>query len=155
MVSKNELTKEGYKKLERELRQLIDVDREKVKVQLAEARAQGDLSENADYDAARDKQAIVEARIKEIENILNNSVIIDENKKNANKVALGSEVTIRFLESGKEATYKIVGTVESDPIHGLISNACALGEAIVGKQTNDIVDVKAIKNYKVQIIKIA
>lgn len=155
MASKNELTKEGYKKLEKELRQLIDVDREKVKVQLAEARAQGDLSENADYDAARDKQAYVEARIKEIENILNNSVIIDENKKNANKVALGSEVTIRFLESGKEATYKIVGTVESDPIHGLISNACALGEAIVGKQVNDIIDVKAIKNYKVQIIKIA
>ena len=155
MASKNELTKEGYKKLEKELRQLIDVDREKVKVQLAEARAQGDLSENADYDAARDKQAYVEARIKEIESILNNSVIIDENKKNANKVALGSEVTIRFLESGKEAAYKIVGTVESDPIHGLISNACALGEAIVGKQVNDIVDVKAIKNYKVQIIKIA
>lgn len=155
MASKNELTKEGYKKLEKELRQLIDVEREKVKVQLAEARAQGDLSENADYDAARDKQAYVEARIKEIENILNNSVIIDENKKNANKVALGSEATIRFLESGKEATYKIVGTVESDPIHGLISNACALGEAIVGKQVNDIVDVKGIKNYKVQIIKIA
>ena len=92
MAEKTKLTKAGYKKLEEELRYLIDVVRDEVKRQLAEARAQGDLSENADYDAARQKQAEVESRIKEIEDILNNSEILEENSK-GNRVGLGSTVT--------------------------------------------------------------
>ena len=155
MSEKTKLTKAGYKKLEDELRQLISVTREEVKVQLAEARAQGDLSENADYDAARNKQAEVEARIKQIENILNNCEIIDEGaSKNKNKVSLGSTVTIRNLDTNKEESYMIVGTVESDPFNGKISNSCTLGEAIIGKSVGDIVEVKAIKTYKVEIVKI-
>ncbi len=153
MAEKTKLTKAGYKKLEDELRYLIDVEREEVKRQLAEARAQGDLSENADYDAARTKQAEVESRIKEIEYILNNCDIIEENSR-GNRVALGSTVKIKYLESGKEAEYMIVGSVESDPFNGKISNSCALGEAIIGKQVGDIVEVKAIKTYKVEILKI-
>ena len=102
MAEKIKLTKEGYKKQEERLRFLIEVERENVKVQLAEARAQGDLSENADYDAARGKQAEVEGRIKEIENILANAEIIEEGKANSKKVGLGSTVTIRFLENNKE-----------------------------------------------------
>ena len=154
MAEKTQLTKEGYKKLEDELRNLIDFVREEVKKQLAEARAQGDLSENADYDAARGKQAEVEGRIKEIENILANSEIIEEGKTSTKKVGLGSTVTIRFVENGKEASYMLVGTVESDPVHGKISNSCPLGEALVGKTVGDIVEVKAIKTYKVEILKI-
>ena len=154
MAEKIKLTKEGYKKLEERLRFLIDVERENVKVQLAEARAQGDLSENADYDAARGKQAEVEGRIKEIENILANAEIIEEGKASTKKVGLGSTVTIRFLESNKEASYMIVGTVESDPVNGKISNSCPLGEALVGKTVGDIIEVKAIKTYKVEILKI-
>ena len=153
MADKVKLTKAGYKKLEDELRYLLDEVREEVKKELVEARAQGDLSENADYDAARAKQAEVEARIKELENILSNAEIIDENVK-ANRIGLGSKVTIRMIDTGKEAEYMIVGTVESDPFNGKISNSCALGEAILGKTVGDVVDVKAVKNYKVQIVKI-
>ena len=153
MAEKTKLTKVGYKKLEDELRYLIDVVREEVKRELAEARAQGDLSENADYDAARSKQAEVENRIKEIENILSNCEIIEENVK-SNRVGLGSKVLIKNLDNGKEAEYMIVGSIESDPFAGKISNSCALGEAIVGKTVGDIVEVKAVKNYKVEILRI-
>ena len=144
MIEKQQLTREGYKKLEDELRNLIDVVRVDVKRQLAEARAQGDLSENADYDAARARQAEVEGRIKEIENILSNSEIIDDeakSKKGGNKVALGSTVTIKFVETGKEGKYMIVGTVESDPFNNKISNACPLGEALIGKVVGDVVGI--------------
>ncbi len=152
------LTKAGKENLEKELRELIDHTREEVKRQLTEARAQGDLSENADYDAARNRQAEVEGRIKEIENILSNAEIIDEEGKpgkKGNKVALGSVVTIRFVETGKEGKYMIVGTVESDPFNNKISNACPLGEALIGKVVGDVVDVKGPKSvYKVEVLKI-
>ena len=154
MAEKQKLTKAGYKKLQEELQYLVNDVREEVKRQLAEARAQGDLSENADYDAARSKQAEVEGRIKEIENILANADVIEESKASTKKVGLGSTVTIRFVDNGKEASYMIVGTVESDPVNGKISNSCPLGEALVGKTVGDIVEVKAIKTYKVEILKI-
>ena len=157
MVDKIKLTKAGKEELEKELRYLIDEAREEVKRQLAEARAQGDLSENADYDAARNRQAEVEGRIKEIEDILSNSELIADEKtqkKKGDKVALGSTVTIRFLENGKEDKFMIVGTVESDPFSNKISNASPLGEALIGKAVGDVVDVKAKKNYKVEIVKI-
>ena len=154
MAEKQKLTKAGYKKLQEELQYLVNDVREEVKRQLAEARAQGDLSENADYDAARSKQAEVEGRIKEIENILANADVIEESKASTKKVGLGSTVTIRFVDNGKEASYMIVGTVESDPVNGKISNSCPLGEALVGKTVGDIIEVKAIKTYKVEILKI-
>lgn len=158
MADKVVLTKAGKEELERELRELIDNTREEVKRQLAEARAQGDLSENADYDAARNRQAEVEGRIKELENILSNAEIIDDEAKGGkkgNKVALGSTVTIRFVESGKEGKYMIVGTVESDPFNNKISNASPLGEALIGKTVGDVVDVRGPKIvYKVEVLKI-
>jgi transcription elongation factor GreA len=155
MADKQKLTKAGYKKLQEELKYLVDVAREEVKRQLAEARAQGDLSENADYDAARGKQAEVEGRIKEIENILANADIIEESKASTKKVGLGSTVTIRYVdEDRKDQSFMIVGTVESDPVNGKISNSCPLGEALVGKTVGDIVEVKAIRTYKVEILKI-
>ena len=153
MAEKTKLTREGVRNLEDRLRFLIEVERENVKVQLAEARAQGDLSENADYDAARGRQAEIEAEIKNIEFTLNNYEIIDT-KASTKKVTLGSTVTIRNVDTSKESTFMIVGTVESDPVNGKISNACPLGEAIVGKSVGDIVDVKAVKQYKVEILKI-
>lgn len=153
MAEKTKLTKSGYKKLQEELRYLIDVVRDEVKRELAEARAQGDLSENADYDAARGKQAEVEARIKEIEATLNNAEIIEENSK-SNRVGLGTTVTLKFIEKNEEKTYMIVGSIESNPFEGKISSSCALGEAILGKLVGDIIEVKAIKPYKVQIISI-
>ena len=155
MAEKTKLTKAGKAKLEEELRWLIEEEREKVKTQLAEARAQGDLSENADYDAARNRQAEVEGRIKEIENILANAEIIDEGgKKKSNKVGLGSTLTIKNLATGQEQTFMIVGTVESDPFNGKISNACPLGEALIGSSVGDIIDVKGKKPYQVEVLKL-
>ena len=155
MADKQKLTKAGYKKLQEELKYLVDEAREEVKRQLAEARAQGDLSENADYDAARGKQAEVEGRIKEIENILANADIIEESKTSTKKVGLGSTVTIRYIDLNRnDESFMIVGTVESDPMNGKISNSCTLGEALVGKTVGDIVEVKAAKTYKVEILKI-
>lgn len=153
-MSKIELTKEGSEKLQKEYRHLIDIDRPEVIEQLTVARAQGDLSENADYDAARNRQAEIEARIKEIENILANAKIIDGSSKSGKIVALGSVVEIKDLSDGSIATYTIVGTVEANPIKGLISNVSPLGHAIVGKRVGDECIVRVAQEYKVQILKI-
>ena len=155
MAEKTKLTKAGLKKLQDELNTLVQDTREQVKHQLAEARAQGDLSENADYDAARAKQAEVEGRIKEIEDILGNYELIDESSKNASKVGLGSTVTVKYLDLNQEKTFMIVGSVETDPLHGKISNASPLGAALMNKTLGDVLDVKGpTKSYKVEIIKI-
>lgn len=153
-MSKIELTKDGSEKLQKEYRHLIDIDRPEVIEQLTVARAQGDLSENADYDAARNRQAEIEARIKEIENILANAKIIDGSSKSGKIVALGSVVEIKDLSDGSVATYTIVGTVEANPIKGLISNVSPLGHAIVGKRVGDECVVRVAQEYKVQILKI-
>lgn len=152
-VNKIELTKEGAEKLEKELRHLIDIDRPECIEALQAARAQGDLSENADYDAARTKQAEIEGRIKEIENILANVKIISEKSK-AKGVVLGSTVTVKDLTDNSTASYTIVGTVEANPLKGLISNVSPLGRALVDKNVGDVVSVHAIKEYKVEILKI-
>ena len=154
MVNKIELTKEGAEKLEKELRHLIDIDRPEVIEALQSARAQGDLSENADYDAARTKQAEIEGRIKEIENILANVKIISEKTTKSKGVVLGSKVTIKDLSDDTVETYTIVGTVEANPLKGLISNVSPLGRAIVDKNIGDIVSVHANKEYKVEILNI-
>lgn len=153
-VNKIELTKEGAEKLEKELRHLLDIDRPEVIEALKAARAQGDLSENADYDAARDKQAEIESRIKEIENILANVKIISDKAKAGKVVGLGSVVTVKDLSDNTEAEYTIVGTVEANPIKGLISNVSPLGKAIVGKAVGDTVVVHVAQEYKVEILKI-
>lgn len=153
-VNKVELTKEGAEKLEKELRHLIDIDRPEVIESLQAARAQGDLSENADYDAARNKQAEIEARIKQIENILANVKIISEKPKATKVVGLGSKVTVRDLSDNSEAVYTIVGTVEANPIKGLISNVSPLGRAIVDKAVGDVAIVHVAQEYKVEILKI-
>ena len=148
------LTTQEREQLEKEYRDLIDVQRPDVIEKLALARSQGDLSENADYDAARNRQAEIEARIKEIENILANAKIIDGSSKSGKIVALGSVVEIKDLSDGSVATYTIVGTVEANPIKGLISNVSPLGHAIVGKRVGDECVVRVAQEYKVQILKI-
>ena len=154
MVNKIELTKEGEEKLQKEYRHLIDIDRPEVIEQLTVARAQGDLSENADYDAARNRQAEIEARIKEIENILANAKIIDGASKSGKVVSLGSVVEVKDLSDNTVSTYTIVGTVEANPIKGLISNVSPLGHAIVGKRVGDECVVRVAQEYKVLILKI-
>jgi len=154
MANKIELTREGEEKLQKEYRHLIDIDRPEVIEQLTVARAQGDLSENADYDAARNRQAEIEARIKEIEDILANAKIIDSATKSGKVVSLGSTVELKDLSDNTTATYTIVGTVEANPIKGLISNVSPLGHAIVGKRVGDECVVRVAQEYKVLILKI-
>lgn len=154
MANKIELTQEGLEKLQKEYRHLIDIDRPEVIEQLKVARAQGDLSENADYDAARNRQAEIEARIKDIENILADAKVIGSSSKGSKVVSLGSVVSIKDLSDNTEATYTIVGTVEADPIKGLISNVSPLGHALVGKRVGDECVVRVAQEYKVLILKI-
>ena len=147
------LTKKGVEELQEEFRNLIDVERPNVIKDLQEARAQGDLSENADYDAARARQAEVEARIKQIEHILANVQIIeDETGKKQKKIHMGSTVTFLDLSDNEEYTYNIVGSVEADPLSGKISNESALGAALLGKEiSNKEVEVPSEVPYKIII----
>lgn len=158
MVNKEKvlLTKKGVEELQEEYRNLIDVERPSVIDELQQARAQGDLSENADYDAARSRQAEVEARIKQIEHILSKATIIDDNKsktkRQRNTVHIGSTVTYLDLSDNEEYTYQIVGSVEADPINGKISNESALGLALLGNEVSDKeVEVLSENPYKVII----
>lgn len=155
MTDKIQLTKEGKAKLELELRDLIDNQRPQNKQELVEARAQGDLSENADYDAARARQAEIEHRINEIEHILSHFVLIKETGKNSSKIGLGSTVKIRRLDNDKEYEYSITGSTEADPFQNKISNTSPLGSAIIGHGKGDIVLIKAKKgDYEVEILEI-
>ncbi len=143
------LTEAGYAKLEQELEQLKDVDRKKNLEALRDARAQGDLSENADYDAAREEQARIEARIKEIENILKHAEIIKES--NSKAVSIGKTVAIRFLASGSTREFTIVGHLEANPLAGKISNESPLGKAILGLKRGAKVTYKAETGNEIKI----
>ncbi|MBR4470579.1 MAG: transcription elongation factor GreA [Erysipelotrichaceae bacterium] len=153
MEEKFYVTEEGLNDLKKELETLIHVTREEVIEELKAARAQGDLSENADYDAARDHQAKVESRIKELEHQIKNAEIITETKK-TNFVRIGSTVEIQELDTKNKITYKIVGSVEADPLNGLLSNVTPLAEAILDHRVNDVVTVKVDAPYDVKILKI-
>lgn len=155
-MEKFTLTKEGYDKINAEYRDLIDVQRPAVIAAIAAARDMGDLSENADYKAARDRQSQIESKIKELENILYNSVIIDGTGSKA--VNISSVVTYKDLTDGTTATVKIVSTIESDPLtdpdNVLISNECPLGAALVNHEVGEIVSVRTKVPYDVQILEI-
>ncbi|MBQ9425418.1 MAG: transcription elongation factor GreA [Erysipelotrichaceae bacterium] len=153
MEEKFYVTEEGLNDLKKELETLIHVTREEVIEELKAARAQGDLSENADYDAARDHQAKVESRIKELEHQIKNAEIIAESRK-TNFVRIGSTVEIQELDTKHKITYKIVGSVEADPLNGLLSNVTPLAEAILDHKVNDVVTVKVDMPYDVKILKI-
>lgn len=146
------VTAEGYLDLENELNELKNERRPQIIQAIKEARALGDLSENADYDAARDEQAQVEARIKELEYKLEHSEIIENKKKN--KVALGSTVVIKY-EDGEEDEYMIVGSLEADPFNNRISNESPIGIAVMGKKQGEVVSVASPDgSYNVTIIEI-
>lgn len=149
------VTKEGLEELEREQNNLIHVVRKEVIRELQEARAQGDLSENADYDAARDHQARVEARIRDLEAMIANAEIIteDHSKSSSKAVALGSTVTIVDVASKEEETYTIVGSIEADPLNGKLSNITPLAAALMDHKNGDTVVIEdAEEPYEVKIV---
>lgn len=137
---KHHLTPEGLENLKRELNKLKTEDRKRVIESLQEARAQGDLTENADYDAARDEQARLEGRIKELEEIIKNSVIIDSSL-NGHNSNLGKVITVEF-NNGVQRTFKLVGSLESNPFGDQISNESPLGSALLYAKSGESVTVK-------------
>lgn len=153
MEEKFYVTEEGLNDLKEELDTLVHVTREEVIEELKAARAQGDLSENADYDAARDHQAQVESRIKELEHLIKNAELISEKKSNF--VRIGSTVDIQELDTKNKITYKIVGSVEADPLNGFLSNVTPLAVAIMDHRVNDVVTVMVDQPYDVKILKIS
>lgn len=150
---KHLLTEEGLKKTQEEYNHLVHVVREEVKRELAEARSLGDLSENADYDAARDKQSQVESRIVELEDILQHHTIIEEGSSRSKTVTVGSTVTIEFLDTKETHTYTIVGSTEADPLNGKLSNETPLAKAILDHKVGDVVTVSVKSPYEVKIVK--
>lgn len=147
------LTSEGFLELETELNELKTNKRPKVIEAIKDARAQGDLSENADYDAARNLQAEVEGRIKELEFMLENAKIIE---KAANGVvSLGSTVSIKYIDDDDEEEYKIVGSTEADPFENKISNESPIGKAIIGQKEGSTISVESpTGSYQIKIVKV-
>ncbi len=149
------LTSEGFLEIEEELNNLKNVRRPAVIKALKEARALGDLSENADYDAARAEQAQVEGRIQELEKIMENVVIIEKNSDG--KISLGSTVVVKYLDDDDDETeeYQIVGSKEADPSNNKISNESPLAIAIMGSQAGDIKAVESPNGkYEVEIVEV-
>ena len=150
------LTYDGLKKYEDELQDLKLVRRKDVAEKIKEARGQGDLSENAEYDAAKEEQAEIEARIVVLEKMLRNAEVIDEEDLDKDTISIGSTVVIFDSEFEEETTYTIVGSAEADPMNGKISNESPLGSNLIGHSIGDVLGVETpdgIVEYKVVDIK--
>jgi transcription elongation factor GreA len=137
------LTKEGLKKLEEELEYLKTGKRREIALRLQEAISYGDLSENAEYEEAKNEQAFMEGRIRELESMIKNAKIIGSSKKSGNTVNLGSMVTIQNIEDKEKSTYTIVGTTEVDTANGKISNESPIGKSLIDAKVGDVVSYKS------------
>ncbi len=154
MAKKVNVSKEGYKKLEEELNYLVTVRRSEVAEQLKEARSYGDLSENAEYDEAKNAQALLEARINELETQISNAVIVEAS--NADEISIGSKVKILDLETNEMEELEIVGSTESDPDNGKISDESPIGKAALKKKIGDVFEVQApIGVLKFEVVEIS
>ena len=149
---RNLLTYAGLKKLEEELHDLKVVKRKEVAEKIKEAREQGDLSENAEYDAAKDEQRDIEARIEEIEKILKNAEVVVEDEVDLDKISVGCKVKVHDFEFEEDIELRIVGSTEANSLEGKISNESPVGKALIGTHTGDVVEVEmpaGIMKYKV------
>ena len=155
-AKKNILTYEGLKALEDELQDLKVVRRKEVSQKIKEAREQGDLSENAEYDAAKDEQRDIEARIEEIEKILKNVEVVAEEDIDDTKINVGCHIKIHDYEYDEDLEFSIVGSTQTNSLEGKISNESPLGRALIGKEVGDIVELEMneeVTKYKVLEIK--
>ena len=149
---KNILTRAGLDKLEEELTELETVKRKEIAEKIKEAREQGDLSENAEYDAAKDEQRDIEARIEELKKILKNAEVVDEEEGDPDLISVGCKVTVHDIEFDENVTFWIVGSTEANSLDNKISNESPLGMALIGTRAGDIIDVEApsgIMQYQV------
>lgn len=147
---KNILTEEGLAKLEDELQDLKVNKRKEVATKIKEAREQGDLSENAEYDAAKDEQRDIEIRIEEIEKILKNAEVVSSQDVDANAISIGSTVRIKDLSSKEEMEYRIVGSTEADILDNKISNESPVGMALIGAKVGDKIKVETPSGQTMQ-----
>ena len=151
-AKKRLLTYAGLKAIEDELENLKVVKRKEVAGKIKEAREQGDLSENAEYDAAKDEQRDIEARIEELEAILKNAEVVVEDEVDLDKINVGCAVKVYDITFDEEMEFKIVGSTEANSLEGKISNESPVGHALIGKKINDVVDVETqagVIQYKV------
>lgn len=155
-MDKIPMTAEGLPPLEAELKQLRNVERHAVIKAIAEARAHGDLSENAEYNAARERQSFIEGRISELEDIISRADVIDISKLSGSTVRFGAHVTLADVDTDEESTYQVVGPYEADITKKKISVQSPLGRALIGKTVGDSVEVTApggSKAYEVITVK--
>ena len=143
------MTREGYQRLQEELKRLIRVDRPAAVQAIAEARGHGDLSENAEYDAAKERQAFIEGRIKEVNDKIARALAINPAVRDADKVVFGATVTLFDVDSGSEVTYQIVGEDEADIKSGKISVNSPVGKALIGHRLDDEVRIKVPSGLKI------
>lgn len=154
-AKKTILTYEGLKQLENELHDLKVVRRKEVAQKIKEAREQGDLSENAEYDAAKDEQRDIEARIEEIENILKNAEVVAEDDVDLDKISVGCYVRVYDYDYEEEDEFKIVGSTEANSIRGRISNESPVGAALMGRKVGEVVDVETLNGIiKLKVLEI-
>ena len=149
---KNILTYEGLKRYEDELQNLKVVKRKEVAQKIKEAREQGDLSENAEYDAAKDEQRDIELRIEELEKLLKNAEVVVEDEIDLDKINIGCKVKVYDVDEDEEMEFKIVGSTEANSLQNKISNESPVGQALIGKKVGDVVDVETesgVIQYKV------
>lgn len=149
--TKNIMTKSGIEEMERELEYLKVTARKEIAQKIKEAREQGDLSENAEYDAAKDEQRDIEARIEELTNILKNAEVIDEDESDGETVTVGCSVVLIDIETNEELKYKIVGSTEANSLKGKLSNESPLGKALLGAAVGETIRAEApagIMEYK-------
>jgi transcription elongation factor GreA len=142
MANYTYLTQGGYEKLKAELDELKTTGRQEVARAIAEARSQGDLSENAEYDAAKDAQGMLEMKISELETVLSNARVLDESQLDDSKVAILSNVTIKNLKTGKEITYKLVSETEADTKLQKISVSSPIGAGLLGKERGEVATIE-------------
>ncbi len=150
------LTKEGYEKIVAEHEELVTVRRKEVAERIKEAISYGDISENSEYDSAKNEQAELEERINKLENMMRKAKIIDESSMSSDHVGIGLKVKVQELESGEIMDFAIVGSTEADPFEGKISNESLVGAALIGKMLNEIAEVQVpdgVVSYKVMEIK--
>ena len=149
---KNILTYAGLKQYEDELQNLKVFRRKEVAQKIKEAREQGDLSENAEYDAAKDEQRDIEARIEELEKLLKNSEVVVEDEIDLEKISVGCQVKVLEMDEDEEMEFRIVGSTEANSLQNKISNESPVGHALLGKKVGDVVDVETqvgVIQYKV------
>ena len=147
-------TPEGFKALQDELDELVNVKIEENKKEISKARAYGDLSENSEYDAAKQEQAILHARADELREMIANAKVIDESQIDHSKISVGSIVVLYNVERAREFTYHIVGSYETDPANGKISDSSPIGAALLGSREGDTVTVEGARVQHLEIKKV-